>query len=54
MHGRSAGMVGVAGEAQAHARLANDVGDRRNAEVLGFENRALLNVNLEEGGDVLR
>ena len=45
-------MVGLAAESQGQTRLADDRRDRRDVKALGFENRALLDVHLDEAEHV--
>ena len=47
-HGGGTGVICVAVEDEFPAALANDGGDNANGEAFGFEDRALLNVELEE------
>ena len=48
VHGRGAGVIGVADEGEIETALADDAGDRGDGEVFGFKHRALFDVELDE------
>ena len=48
VHGRGAGVIGLAGEFEAEPGLAHNASDGRDAQSFGLQHRALLDVDLDE------